>query len=1055
MSTTIKKKSVVRQRRLNLFGVLLLLLTVCSNMLYAQTNNVKITGTVTDDAGKALQGVTIAVGAHATSTNSEGAYSITVPAKSTLTFTYVGFLSISRKVGEKDDILSIKMESKTKEMEQVVVVGYGTQKKKDVTGSVTTVNEKALREVPATNIAQALQGRAAGLDIQETGTKPGDGVQIRIRGVRSIAGSNSPLIVLDGIPFGGSLNDINPDDISSVDVLKDASATAIYGSRGSNGVIIVTTKRGKNGEAKVSYSGYYGIGKVGDYKYPVFNGDQYKASRDISSWTAGYMPDEITSLQTGRRTDWQDLMYETAHKTDNNLTVSGGSNGSNYSLGGGYYKQDAVLPGQDFTRYSLRGTIDSKIGKKTRVGLNTMNSYSITNGSQFVNPLYNMLTMSPLMPAYNADGSINVMPSGNTIDQPTTYSPLLLKNNNNNWVDKVRRMNSFNSLFGEYEFIPGLKYRINVGLNFSQQENDQFQGTDSKTNPNYFRPGQGNTASVNNAETWMYLVENMLMYEKTFKQDHRINFTGLYSVEESQTHNTYIQKDSITDDFTQFYNLAMSSPNGALVYNGAESKYGLISYMARLNYAYKDKYLLTGTYRRDGSSRLASGNKWHDYFAGSAGWIISNEKFLKNAEWLNSLKLRAGFGQTSNQSVNPYASLGSVNNSDGVPFNGGFGTIKYNYGPSVVSGYAPNTLPNSTLDWEYTKNINVGVDFAVFNSRLTGSLEYYKQNTNKVLYDVALPVTSGISGNYQTNIGEIQNWGMELSLSSVNLKMSNGFTWTTDLNLFFNKNKVVRLSSGVNQDVARQLFVGESMTSIWDFKKLGVWQTNEAKDAAVYGYVPGQLKLEDYNHDGKISQDDKHIIGNGDPKIQGGMVNRFNYKNFDLSVVMYGRFGGTLISQIHQSTGSAGSYDIMMNGRRNSVAVDYWTPTNATNWFPMFSDNISPNAANAWTTLGYYDASFLRISSINLGYTFSQKTLRRSGIQSVRVYATTDNVATLFSPYKNQTGITPIGTSTGDQTIGKAAGNIRSNTSTGNNTITINTSTPLTHNFILGLNLSF
>ena len=1025
-------------------------------------NTTHLSGRVLSESGQPVAKATVQVkgATSGTSTDDNGRFEITVPVGGTIVVSSIGYVSTTIRVGGRSTI-EIALAASNNSLDQVVVVGYGTQKKKDVTGSVVSVNEKALREVPTSNLQGALQGRAAGLEIQNTGTTPGSDMQIRIRGVRSISGSNAPLFILDGIPYDGSLNDINPDDVASIDVLKDASATAIYGSRGANGVVIVTTKRGKPGQARVSYNGYYGTGDVA-WRYPVFNVPQYEAMRATSTYTNGYMPLEQKAMAAGTSTDWQKLLYQSAHKTDHNISVSGGNaDGTTYSLGGGYYKETAVLPGQDFTRYSLRGTIDTRIGKKIRIGLNTLNTYGITNGSQFVKfgMMFPLLSLSPLSPA-DTNGVIVQSPAGNPNDL-LTYNPLYVRHNNNNWVDKSTRLRTFNSLYGEYEIIPGLKYRFNLGLTYSQQEDDQFKGADTKSNPSFFRSGKGNTASVNNTPAYGYTAENLLTYDKTIASKHRINFTGLYSVQEFHQHNTYVSKDSIDQDFVQFYNLGQSGTTPAAVISGGELSWALLSYMARVNYVYDDRFMLTLTGRMDGSSRLAAGHKWHQYPAVSAGWDIHHESFMNRFDWLSSLKLRAGFGQTSNQSINPYASLGNVSNSNNVAAannvtQGSQGTtIRYNYGPTVVTGYNVIALPNPGLDWEYTKTVNLGLDFGILRNRITGAIDYYHQHTNKILYGVNLPATSGVAGPYTTNIGQMQNWGMEFSISSVNVQTPSGFTWTTDLNLFFNRNKLMALSNNTKQDIGQQLFVGYSMTSIYDYKKQGIWQQNEVAQAAVYHSVPGQLKLQDYGGpagkpDGIIDANDKHVIGNGDAKLQGGMTNRFAYKHVDLSIVMYARFGGLLISQVHQPTAL---YLTQMSGDRNQIKVDYWTPNNPTNWFPNPGNVLSP-VTDAWPTLGYYDASFLKIRSINLGYTFAPSILKKVNAQNIRIYATVDNVATLFSPYLRQTGIDPEGTGTGDQGV-SPIGNIRSNSASGNATITVGTSTPPVRSFVLGLNVTF
>jgi TonB-linked SusC/RagA family outer membrane protein len=1056
MSTTIKKKSVGKQSSLKYLGFILLLL--CSAMLYSQTKTITVHGIVTDPNGKPISGasVTSAKSTTGTSTDLNGAFELKVPDGSSIQFSSIGYDFFDIRVKDGSGPLQIKLTPKMSDLDQVVVVGYGTQKKRDVTGSVVSVNERSLREVPVPNLQQGLQGKAAGLEIQSTGSTPGSSGMIRIRGTKSINGSSDPLIILDGIPYSGSLSDINPDDIASVDVLKDASSTAIYGSRGANGVIMLTSKKGKAGVPKVSYNGYYGSGKV-SFKYPVYNPAEYMAMRSIGTYSSGYMPIEKIGLAQGRTTDWQDLMYQAAHKTDNNLTVSGGSeNGTTYSLGAGYYNENAVLPGQDFTRYSVRGNLDSRIGKKIRVGLNTLNTSGVTNGSQFMKYglMFPILSLSPLSPS-DTNGVTVMQPAGNP-DDGLTYNPLMAKTSNN--VDRITRWHSFNSLYGEYEIISGLRYRFNLGLDYIHEEDDQFKGQDTKNNDinqphNYYNAGKGNYAYVNNATTFSYTAENLLYYDKTIKEKHRINFTGLYSIQETSTHNTSVSKDSIDQDFIQFYNLGQANTTHPPIVGGGEIKEALISYMARVNYAYDNRYMLTLTWRRDGSSHLAEGNKWHPYLGASAGWNITNEKFIKDVSWLSNLKLRAGYGQTSNQSVAAYSSLGQVSNmaylADGQT------TYKYNFGNAIVTGYNLLNLPNPSLDWEYTKTLNIGLDYGFLNGRITGAIDYYNQKTDKILYSQKLPPTSGVQGTYTTNLGNMDNWGMEFSVSSVNIKPSHasGFSWTTDLNLFFNKNKLTNLGDGSTKIEQNQLFVGYSMTSIYDYKKLGIWQTNEAAEAAKFNSVPGQLKLEDHSGpngkpDGVIDNNDKYIIGNCDAKLQGGMTNRFAYKNFDLSIVMYARFGGLLISQIHQPTSL---YLTQLAGNRNQIAVDYWTPNNPTNWFPSPANVVSPIGA-AMSTLGYYDATFVKIKSINFGYSFQPSLLKAMHAQSLRAYVSVDNVATLFSPYQKQTGIDPEGTGTGDQSV-SPLGNIRAGGF--NPYITIGASTPRVRTVLLGLNVTF
>lgn len=1021
-------------------------------------STIPVTGKVTDEKGAPLGGVSVSIkGTNTgTTTDESGNFSLNAEPKKVLVISAVGFVTQEFSITNNGGAFSVNVSLKvgSNKLDDVVVVGYGTQRKRDVTGAVVSVNEKALREVPVANIQSALQGTAAGLEVQKVGTRPGAGAVIRIRGERTINGSNDPLIVLDGIPYEGGLNDINPDDVASVDILKDASATAIYGSRGSNGVILISTKRGKAGDTRLSYNGYYGVVSVRN-KYNVFNADEYVAMRNLANnQSAPYMPEELANLAKGVNTNWQDEMYQDGYVTDQNLVASGGSaNGSTFSLGGGYYKETTVLPGQDFTRYSVRATIDTRIGKKLKIGLNTMNSLNITNGSQFNNPMFPIITLSPLMTPYDSAGNLVLSPTGNTTDRVGQYNPLLLKDNNGEWVDRVRRLRTFNSIFGEYQIITGLKYRLNVGLDYRQQENDQFRKSDKATDPSYFRPGKGNIASVNNSEGYGYTIENILTYDKTWK-NHKFNVTGLYSYQEEHSHNTYVSKDSIDEDFIQFYNLgqANASNNVKPVVSGAESSFALESYMLRLNYSFNNRYLLTLTGRIDGSSRLAPGNKYHNYPAISAGWNIDNEDFMKGVDFVDALKIRAGYGQTSNQSVSPYTSLGLVSpynyNGYSSPSAPG-GTIRYNYGPTtIVTGYNLVTLPNPNLDWEYTKTFNIGLDFSLFRNRVSGAIEYYQSHTNKILYGITLPVTSGVNGSFTTNIGEMSNKGLEFTLNTVNIEsQNNGFTWTSSLNLFGNRNELEKLTDGFKSNIASQLFIGQPLSAIYDYNKIGVWQLSEAAEAAKYGYQPGDIKLEDVNGDGKIDpNNDRKIIGNSQAKVQGGFTNRFTFKNFDFSFVLYARFGGLLVSQLHQSFAN---YTNLTDGVRNAIKTDYWTPNNPTNSFPIanFTSRSRPVTTD-WTTLGYYDATFIKLRSINLGYTLPSSLIQKMKIQSLRAYVTLQNPWVLYSPYmRDAGGVDPEANGTGNQGISNP-GNISSRA------LTIGLTTPPTRSINFGLNVT-
>ncbi|WP_126973144.1 SusC/RagA family TonB-linked outer membrane protein [Gynurincola endophyticus] len=1021
--------------------------TLLTQTLSAQ--NISVSGQVVDESGNPVSFASIVVSGATGGVQSDekGNFTLTVAPNAVLSISAAGFASQDVRVEGKTTLkITLKLQAA---LDQVVVVGYGTQRKKDVTGSIVSVDEKVIREVPAASLDRALQGRVAGVQIQSSSNQPGGGTQIRIRGIRSISGSNDPFIVLDGIPYEGNLNDINSEDIASLDVLKDASATAIYGSRGANGVILITTKRGKSGKASISYNGYHGIGKAFN-PYPVYDATEYQAMRNASTWSLGYLPDEIQGMADGTNTNWQDVMYQNANRADHNISVTGGANGSNYSLGAGYFNETTLMPGEEFKRFTARATLDIKLSNKAKIGLTSLTNYSINEGSQFVSgsAMFSLLAITPLTKPRNADGSINNIPWGNVddVNGNSRYSPLYLYENEGTWVDENRRIRNFTTLYGEYEFIKGLKYRVNAGVNLAQSRIATFVPGDEPTAPSYFRPAQGNQASVNNSEFLSYTVEHLLYWDKTFG-DHRFNVTGMTSTQKDHSNNTYIRKDSIDANFVQWYNLAMSQPVSSLntLLGGGESTSGLVSYMARLNYGYKDKYILTGTIRHDKSSRLAPGNQGFTYPAIALGWNVSEEDFMMNLTWIDNLKLRAGYGITSNQAIAPYSSLGRVSNSSGNNT-----VISYNWGQDqIVTGYGITALPNSSLKWEFSRNYNVGIDFGLFNNRLTGSIDWYDVYTNNILYSVTLPVTSGVAGGYTSNVGAMSNKGIEFNLSSENIVSPSGFSWYTDFNIYHNKNRIEHLSNNVERDIANQLHKGYSMTAIFDYNKLGIWQQHEALEAAQYGSIPGQLKLEDINKDGVINEADRRVIGDGDARWQGGLTNRFAYKGWDLSIVMTGRFGGNLVSTLHQPNAA---YITALDGRRNQLKVDYWTPNNPTNWFPAPQTQISP-VSDAWRTLGYYDASYVKLRNISLGYTFSKGVVDYLKVQSIRLYFNADNLAVLYSPFYKLTGVDPEGTGTGYQGVGSNY-NLRNNNG-GNGFVTIGLSTPSRKTFTFGAVVKF
>ena len=1000
--------------------------------------NQEIKGKVTDKDGKPIPGVSIVVKGTTmgTITDPDGNYTLSIPESAqTLVFSFVGMEPQEVAINGRSQV-DITMKESNVGLNEVVVVGYGTMKKLDVSGAIVSADAQVIKEVPSVSATKALQGRLPGIQISQTSTRPGSDMQIRIRGVRSINATNDPLIVVDGIPFAGSLNDISPSDIKSIDILKDASSTAIYGSRGANGVILITTFRGRVAEKPtVSYNGYYGIKAVAK-KYPVYNGEEFQAFRHATlnpDYKDNYTALEQASIASKSYTDWQDLMYQNAMVTSHDVSVSAGTNKGAYSLGAGYYDETAVLPGQKYTRYSLRTAIDQQIGQFVKIGLSSQNSFGITDGEGFADEskglMNNIITLSPLLPAYNEDGSIRQIPTEGWID--TYYNPLLIKNSDL-WQEKRKRFASFNSLYGEVKFTNSLKYRINLGLSYSHDDYGNYFGSDTP-----FKNGSVSSATVQNVRNTVWTVENLLYYDKVFAEKHRLNVTAMYSAEESEYVESRMSADDLPADYLFYYNLGLANGAKNIVADDQDyHKRGLLSYMARAQYAYDDRYMVTLTFRADGASVLAPGHQWHNYPALSAGWNINKESFLKEVKAINQLKLRFGYGQTSNQAISPYATKGEL------------AQVPYNFGSNNMYGYYVSTLPNSNLGWEYTQSYNGGLDFSLFNNRISGYFDYYYQKTKDVLVKVNLPQSAGVSNPMWQNVGETRNKGFELSLSAQVIKPADkgGFGWDVDFNIYANRNKLLSLNSGVSEDIGNGLFVGHPINVIYDYKKLGIIQENEAP---YFGRPAGQIKVADLNNDGRISADgDRTILGSFEPDFAGGLSTRFYYKNFDLSVVSFFKSGGMLVSSIYMPQ----SYLSTNNGRRNSIRVDYWTPEHTSGTYPQPGNQNTADVNDFGSTLGYFDASYWKFRTISLGYTFDESLLSKIGCRDARVYFTCENPFVLFSPYMDAGGLDPEPTGRGGQGANETLSN---NSGIQARQLTIGANTPPTRNFIIGLSMKF
>ena len=1014
------------------FRPLGLLLLLCLIPLCSIAQNITVKGIVKDNLGESVIGanVTEKGTTNGMITDLDGNFSLTVQKNATLVISYIGY--VTQEIAIKGNTnLNIILKEDSKALEEVVVIGYGTARKSDVTGSIASVGGDKLQEMPSTNITYALQNRVAGVDMTQTSSQPGATMQIRIRGTRSLTASNDPLVVLDGIPFMGNLSDINPGDIKSMDILKDASSTAIYGSRGANGVILITTNRGAQGTpAKFTYNGYVGAKSVFS-KYPMMDGPKYAEMRKYAGKFENSL-DESDDMNT----DWQDLLYRTGMVNSHDVSVAGGTNNGSYSFGAAYYKDQGVIPTQNYTRYSLRGSFDQGVGKYFRFGLTTNSNYNVTKGSNI--DLYSVLNNTPLANPYNEDGSLKRTVKLNSQDENFVVTRDVVENLEDSWLNEKKGFGTYNNLFAEVQcpWVKGLKYRVNLGLNYRSTKGGVFtgEGINSST------ADTPSTASLEHTETTNWAVENLITYDRTFGK-HQLNIVGMYSAEETVYTKSHIAARDIPAEYLQYYNLGRAE--GTITVNPDNWDYqksGLMSWMGRAMYTYDNRYMLMATVRADASSRLAKGHQWHTYPAVSAGWNIGQESFMDDLEWLDILKVRVGYGQTSNQAVAPYSTWGKLS------------TRPYNFGPTgYATGYYVSALPNYDLGWEYSSTWNFGLDFTLLGGRLSGTFEYYIQKTSDLLQSVNLPSTSGVS-SYVGNVGKTENKGVEFTLNGTILDNHNGWTWDASINISANRNKLTELASGAERDEANNWFVGHPIDAIYDYEKIGLWQEGDPYlDILEPGGNVGMIKVKytgEYNEDGtpvrQIGPDDRQIISM-EPKFTGGFSTRVAYKGFDLNVITAFKCGGKLISTLHHSNG----YLNMLTGRRGQVDVDYWTEENTNAKYPKPGGIQSGDNPKYGSTLGYFDASYWKVRNISLGYKFDeQKWLKNFGIQSLRAYVSIQNPFVICSPFHKETGLDPETNSYGNENVAVTSGIQK-------RFLTVGTNAPSTRNYLFGINLTF
>lgn len=975
---------------------------------YAQNKVVK--GKITDAAGLPLPGANVIIKGtqKGTSTDFDGNYTISVNAGQTLVFSFTGSKNEEKTVGQAA-VYNVKLTDNSSALEEVVVVGYGVKKKKDLTGSVVSVNAEQIASRPVQNAVQAMQGKAAGVDISSN-ERPGTVGTIRIRGSRSISASNSPLYVVDGIPLNsGGIDFINPNDVESIDVLKDASATAIYGSRGANGVIIVTTKKGKNGKFTLNYDTSVITESIHEnakmmnsaeyielrrwarhYEKPTLvpRGDAPTIANDRAIFLDTADPTAWANIEKGwaggtwdgskvATTDWSKFVTQTGITQQHTLSVSGGSEKMKAYGSFGYMDNTGTLKGQMYKRYNGNVSIDITPNKWFSMGANLNTSYGVneygqstvgrsavaTSGGIYITARQNL----PYAMPFDANGNRIVNPGGDATIR-NVYDEHLYSQ------DQRVTLRAFGSFYSQIDFgaassvLDGLKYRVNFGPDITTYRNGVFLDGQSSA-----RSGTS-YASLNKEQTISYTLDHLLFYNKTLG-DHNFGLTLLQSQTQYTNEGNSMSAEKIPNSANKWNALTPSNVTLAN-YSSNLTETGLLSYMGRVNYGYADKYLITASGRYDGASQLAPGNKWAFFPSTALAWRLDKEDFLKNSTWINQLKLRAGFGITGNAAVDAYATQPPL-----------VGIVH-----PLGSGLHNNpSLGNVDLTWEKTTQYNYGLDFAVFNSRISGSLEYYTSKTTDLLLSRNIPSVTGFATTFE-NVGSTEGNGIELTLNTVNIKTAD-FEWSSSLSASWQKSKIVSLQNGAFDDINNTRFIGQSQGIIYGFASNGIWKPEDAVEMAKFNafaatpvFTFGNARPVDQNGDYKIdANNDRVIIGSTEPKFITGLTNTFNYKNFELSFFIYGRMN---------YLSSAGAENL--SGKTSQRVLDYYTEnnTNAAYQKPIYSaatgDPYHP-------TLGYLNASFLKIRNISLGYNFTDELAEKMGVSKLRIYMQAANPGMLFS----------------------------------------------------------
>lgn len=960
------------------FIIIVLALTIL-NVLNVHAQNKNVSGTVLDYSGQPVIGASVVVVGQSklgTVTDIDGKFSIAIPATSKkIEVSYIGMVSqvIEAKAGTP---MKIIMKDNLKDLDEVVVIGYGVVKKRDLTGSMTSIKSEDIVATPTTNALESLQGKVAGLDMTKSSGQTGSGLSFSIRGNRSLNASNTPLIIVDGIPYGTDI-DINPNIIESMEILKDASSTAIYGSRGANGVILITTKKGAQGKTKVTYNGYYSTNSVAAYpermnlqEWANFKREAYKADGQWASETddAKIFGSAYDAVKSNQDVDWVDLLMKDGSQTSHSISISNGSEKTSFNLAFEYMKEQGLVKLDNLSRYNTTLGISHKVTKDFKLNFNMV--YTFQNQNIRRDPLNRAIYESPYGDVYNEDGSINPLPfnDGQTVSPIAEEAAGVYKNNR-------RTSHLVGNIGANWNIIKNLTLTSTFGLDRKDVRNGHFADQ-------YTHDGAGDysVADATNETEMNWSWENTLNYNfKINKHDFSVMAGNALYQNEAETY-TGSGHDIISPSML-FYNLGALQNSQKISSNYIKTT--MASFFGRINYKFNEKYLLTLTFREDGSSVLASKHKWGFFPSAAFAWRMKEEKFLKDVEWLYNLKLRLSYGISGNSAVSAYQTQG------------GLGKTMYSFINNGVEGgaygYYPALTPNTALGWEKTATTNFGIDFGFLNNRISGSIDLYYQNTYDLLMQKKVPTSTGYSISWD-NIGKTENKGVEIVLNTANI-VNKDFKWNTDLTFTLNREKIKELADGSDRDISNGWFVGHPIKTHYGLKKLGIWQLNETEEAAKYGEKPGRIKIYDKNKDFKIDNDnDRVILGSEVPDFVMGMNNTFRYKDFDLRVFMYWRQGQTLHAE-------AAGYGSFKNQGDPGLKFNYWTEDNPTNDFPRPEKSFSSSDPRL-ESLGYVDGSYLKIKEITLGYSLPKTWISKINASKVRVYCSLKNFFT-FSHFDN------------------------------------------------------